>query len=92
MNDGNFSFLALGLVLGLLMVFLHAFKRAVPEGLGNPWAWVAAAFVTVLLAGRATGLLAALGIDPHAALMWVLVGGVVLAMLVDFKDRIDLRP
>jgi hypothetical protein len=91
MNDANFSFLALGLVFGLMMVFLHAFKRAVPEGLRNPWAWVAAAFVTVL-AGNKTGLLADLGIDPHAALKWVLVCGVGLALLGDFKDRIDLRP
>jgi hypothetical protein len=90
MNDGNFSLLALALVFALLMFFLRVFRRAVPEGLGNPWAWVAAAFVTVL-AGRATGLLAALGIDPHTALKGVLASGVVLALLGDFKDRIDLR-
>jgi hypothetical protein len=91
MNDGNISFLALGLVFGLLMVFLHAFKRAVPEGLGNPWAWVAAAFVTVF-ACQGTGLLAALNIDPHAALKWVLACGVGLVLLRDFKNRVSLRP
>jgi hypothetical protein len=90
MNDGNFSLLAPGLVFGLLVLFLLVFRRAVPEGLGNPWAWVAAAFVTVL-AGQSIGLPAALGIDPHAALKGVLACGVVLALLGDLKDRIDLR-
>jgi hypothetical protein len=90
MNDGHFSPLALGLVFGLLLFFLRVFRRAGPEGHGNAWAWVAAAFVTVL-AGHATGLLAALGIDQHAALKGVLACGVGLAVLGDFKDRIDLR-
>jgi hypothetical protein len=91
MNDGNISFLAPGLVFALLILFLHVFQRAVPEGLGNPWAWVAAAFVTVL-AGQGTGLLAALGIDPHVALKGVLLCGVGLVLLGDFINRVCRWP
>jgi hypothetical protein len=90
MNNGHTWFL-LGLAFPVLMLFVHVFKRALPPGIGKPWAWLSAAFVSVLV-GEMTGLLAATGIDSRSAMKSVLLLGVILVLIQDFINRVCRWP
>jgi hypothetical protein len=83
------GWIAIAFAIPLLMLLVGGVKNVVPAGVGKGWAWLTVVFI--FLVAERGGLLESVGFDPRAAMKWVVVCGMGMAVLEECIGRIRPR-
>jgi hypothetical protein len=89
-TNGLMPVIAAGFAIPLLMLLVGSVKNALPPGVGKGWVWLTVLFI-FLVAGR-SGLLESVGFDRRAAMQWVIVCGMGMAVVGEYIGRVRPRP